>query len=251
MPPDRSTTPAGTQPGARPAPDRHLVTGVVLAGGEGRRMGGLDKGLQPLHGQPLAARALARLAPQVAGLMLSANRHLAQYAAWGHPVWPDEWPTGLQANPGEHLGPLAGLWTALQHCPTPWLVAVPCDLPDLPADLVARLCAAAGPDHLAVQAATRAAAGPPRTEGLGGDETDAATLRLHPACCLLHRSAAPVLADYLCRGGRRLREGLALLPLATAVFPDEAAFTNTNTLVDLANRAAAGAGHRSGPASTG
>jgi molybdopterin-guanine dinucleotide biosynthesis protein A len=186
------------------------------------------------------------LAPQVAGLMLSANRHLAQYAAWGHPVWPDEWPTGLAAAPGEYLGPLAGLWTALQHCPTPWLVAVPCDLPDLPPDLVTRLCAAAGPQHLAVQAATATGA----FNG-GADTTTASAWRLHPACCLLHTSAAPVLADYLCSGGRRLREGLALLPLATAVFPDEVAFTNTNTLSDLADRAAAETGHRSGAASPG
>jgi molybdopterin-guanine dinucleotide biosynthesis protein A len=221
-------------PRPRIAPAPVQVTGLVLAGGEGRRMGGLDKGLQMLHGQPLAARALERLRPQVAGLMLSANRHLLQYAAWGHPVWPDERPPGLPAAAEAHLGPLVGLWTALQHCPTPWLVAVPCDLPDLPADLVARLCDAAGPQHMAVQAPTTAV-----EPEAGADPAMAPAWRLHPACCLLHTSAAPALADYLRSGSRRLREGLAQLPLSTAVFQDEAAFTNTNTLQDLANRAAA------------
>jgi molybdopterin-guanine dinucleotide biosynthesis protein A len=214
------------------------VTGLVLAGGEGRRMGGLDKGLQMLHGQPLAARALERLRPQVAGLMLSANRHLLQYAAWGHPVWPDERPPGLPAAAEAHLGPLAGLWTALQHCPTPWLVAVPCDLPDLPADLVARLCDVAGPEHLAVQAATRAAETSNRADDIGGGHPGQRAPHLHPACCLLHRDAAPALAAYLVGGGRRLREGLACVPLATAVFDDDRAFVNTNTLADLAARAA-------------
>jgi molybdopterin-guanine dinucleotide biosynthesis protein A len=214
------------------------VTGLVLAGGEGRRMGGLDKGWQTLHGQPLAARALERLRPQVAGLMLSANRHLAQYAAWGHPVWPDERPPGLPAAAEAHLGPLAGLWTALLHCPTPWLVAVPCDLPDLPADLVARLCDAAGPEHLAVQAATRGAEAPADAADRGAERPGQPALHLHPACCLLHRDAAPALAAYLAGGGRRLREGLACVPLATAVFDDEQAFANTNTLADLAAHAA-------------
>ena len=111
------------------------ITALVLAGGRGSRMGGVDKGLQGFRGLPLALHALQRLQPQVGRVMISANRNLPAYEAFGVPVWPD----GL----ADHAGPLAGFLTALEHCTTPWLLTVPCDSPRFPADLAARLAAGA------------------------------------------------------------------------------------------------------------
>ena len=104
------------------------ITGLVLAGGRGSRMGGVDKGLQLHHGIPLARHALDRLAPQVNRLMLNANRNLGVYESMGVPVWPDEEP--------DYPGPLAGMLSGLAHCETAYLVTVPCDTPNFPLDLV-------------------------------------------------------------------------------------------------------------------
>src|SRR3954468_21527678 len=111
------------------------VTGLILAGGRGSRMGGVDKGLQNFLGMPLALHTLMRLQPQVSEVLVNANRNLAAYEALGVPVWPDALP--------DFAGPLAGFLTGLEHCETPWLVTVPCDTPLFPLDLVARLAQAA------------------------------------------------------------------------------------------------------------
>ena len=110
------------------------ITGLVLAGGRGSRMGGVDKGLQNHHGVPLALHALLRLAPQVGLTMINANRNLAAYESMGVPVWPDAL--------ADFAGPLAGFLAGLEHCDTPYLVTVPCDSPRFPEDLVARLASA-------------------------------------------------------------------------------------------------------------
>ena len=107
------------------------ITGVVLAGGRGSRMGGVDKGLQNHLGLPMALHALMRLQAQVGHAMINANRNLAAYESMGVPVWPDALP--------DHPGPLAGFLSALEHCETPYLVTVPCDTPHFPLDLVQRL----------------------------------------------------------------------------------------------------------------
>jgi molybdenum cofactor guanylyltransferase len=184
-----------------------LVTGLVLAGGRGSRLGGVDKGLQPWQGEPLAARALRRLAPQVSALMVSANRHLEDYARLGVPVWPDppEW-TG-------HQGPLAGMLAGLRHVTTPWMVTVPCDCPSFPADLVARLLAQVG-DHALCLA--RSPAGP------------------EPAFCLMRREVEASLADSLARGERSIERWARGLPRSEAQFDDAGAFFNINTPDDLA-----------------
>ncbi len=109
-------------------------TGLVLAGGRGSRMGGVDKGLQPFDGVPLALHALRRLRLQLDDVAINANRHLDDYAAFGAPVWPDD----VEGRPG----PLAGFLSALVRCPTPWLLTVPCDTPRFPADLAERMTAA-------------------------------------------------------------------------------------------------------------
>ena len=110
------------------------ITGLVVCGGRGTRMGGVDKGLQNYNGMPLALHALMRLSPQVGHLMINANRNLAAYESLGAPVWPDP--------VGDFAGPLAGWQAGLERCETPFLVVVPCDSPHFPTDLVPRLAAA-------------------------------------------------------------------------------------------------------------
>ncbi len=115
--------------------DTHDITGLILAGGRGSRMGGVDKGLQNFRGLPLALHTLMRLQPQVGDVMINANRNLAAYESFGVPVWPD----GL----ADYAGPLAGFLTGLERCEAPWLLTVPCDTPLFPPDLAARLAQAA------------------------------------------------------------------------------------------------------------
>src|SRR3954468_10349529 len=110
------------------------ITGLILAGGRGTRMGHVDKGLQPLRGSTMAAHVLQRLAPQVASVAINANQNLDTYGALGVPVWPDD-------TPG-FAGPLAGLEAGMRRCTTPYLLTAPCDSPFLPADLAERLLAA-------------------------------------------------------------------------------------------------------------
>ena len=110
---------------------RDQITGLVLAGGRGSRMGGVDKGLQSFQGTTLAQHAFARLAPQVSSMMINANRNLAVYQDFGVPVWPDD--------PADFAGPLAGILAGLAHCSTAYLLTVPCDTPNFPLDLGARL----------------------------------------------------------------------------------------------------------------
>jgi molybdopterin-guanine dinucleotide biosynthesis protein A len=195
-------------------PDRADISGLVLAGGLGRRMGGADKGLLPLPHPPhwpLARYALERLRPQVGALMVSANRHLSMYADWGVPVWPDEpaW---------AHAGPLAGVQTALAHCSTPWLLTVPCDAPNFPEDLAERL--AEGAQQALSPAAVAWSQGQP-----------------HPVFCLLHRSVRPKLESFLGQGGRKVRDWTASLGAARVDFDrpglDLDAFINANTPEDL------------------
>src|SRR5258708_33080903 len=110
---------------------RNEISGLVLAGGRGTRMGGIDKGLQMHLGIRLALHALERLRPQVGALMLNANRNLAAYQAMNVPVWPDEL--------ADFPGPLAGMLAGLEHCATPYLATAPCDTPNFPTDLIAHL----------------------------------------------------------------------------------------------------------------
>jgi molybdopterin-guanine dinucleotide biosynthesis protein A len=192
-----------------PAVDpRTGIAGLVLAGGNGSRMGGVDKGLQPFRGRPLAAHALARLAPQVAATAVNANRHRATYAAWGAPVWPD----ADDSRPG----PLAGMLAGLRSSPLPWLACVPCDTPHFPADLVPRLAreAARSGAPAAIAWAPDAPAGPHRAQ---------------PVFCLLRVDLQDRLAAYLDGGGRRVMDWLAQQGCTAARFDDWRAFRNANT----------------------
>ena len=127
--------------------ERQDITGLILAGGRGSRMGGVDKGLQNHHGMPLALHALLRLQPQVGAMLINANRNLGAYESMGAPVWPDALP--------DYPGPLAGMLAGLERCTTPYLVTVPCDTPNFPDDLVERLANALEGDEDIAMVATR------------------------------------------------------------------------------------------------
>lgn len=187
------------------------ITGLVLAGGLGRRMGGVDKGLQPFEGQPLARRALERLRPQVGPLMLNANRHLDVYAAWGVPVWPDA--------DDQFAGPLAGMLAGLRHADTPWLACVPCDGPHFPPDLVQRLAAHAEAADVVMPVTL---------------DPDTGRRQPQPVFGLLRRSLADHLAGFLADGGRQVEAWAARLRCVQVPFADARAFANANTAQDLA-----------------
>ncbi|MEG0150997.1 MAG: molybdenum cofactor guanylyltransferase MobA [Comamonas sp.] len=189
---------------------REDITGLVLAGGRGSRMGGVDKGLQHHRGLPLALHALQRLQPQVGPAMISANRNLPVYAAMGVPVWPD--------SIDGYAGPLAGLLTGMQHAGTPWLVTVPCDTPEFPKDFVERLAAAAleqGADIAMV--ATR----------------EGGRLRSQPVFCLLRTCLVASLLAFLQTGERKFDKWTAQHRVVEVVFDEAQAFFNANTEDEL------------------
>jgi molybdopterin-guanine dinucleotide biosynthesis protein A len=181
------------------------VSGIVLAGGQGRRMGGVDKGLQMLRGRPMVAWVLERLAPQVSEIIVNANQNLEAYARFGHRVVPDAI--------GGFAGPLAGLHAGLSAASHALAVTVPCDSPFLPLDLVARLRAALGANDLAV----------------------ARTLdQPHPVFSLVRRSVLDHLSRFLEGGGRKIDAWYATLKVIEVPFDDEAdAFRNINTREEL------------------
>lgn len=197
------------------------ITGLVLAGGRGTRMGGVDKGLQLFRGAPLALHALVRLQSQqgqlVGPLMVNANRNQPAYAAFGHPVWPDTLPG--------HAGPLAGLLTGMVHCTTPWLLVVPCDSPQFPLSLARRLAEAF--DDPTLDIATVAA-----REG----DPD---LRLQPVFSLLRvqDKLQQHLRAFLASGQRRAEHWIQQQQHRVVAFdhPDDdpQAFFNANTLAEL------------------
>lgn len=189
------------------------ITGLVLAGGRGSRMGGVDKGLQNHRGLPLALHALLRLQPQVGRTLISANRNLSAYEAMGAPVWPDS----LEG----YAGPLAGLQTGLEQAQTGWLVTVPCDSPDFPTDLVARLAAAAAEQGAEIaMAATR-------------EDGPHSPLRAQPVFCLLRTDLIESLLTYLRAGERKFDGWTARHRTVEVPFDDASAFFNANTLADL------------------
>ncbi len=189
---------------------REQVTGILLAGGLGTRMGHLDKGLQPLDDSTLAGITLQRLKPQVGSVLINANRILSIYEQFGHPVLQDDIPG--------HVGPLAGMHAGLRHCKTPYLLSVPCDTPGFPEDLAQRLAFA-----MKVAAADVAFA-------VTGDHDNP---EAHPVFCLMKTTLLPSLEEYLRTGGRKVAGWLLQQAHAQAHFADRAAFMNINTPEDL------------------
>lgn len=184
------------------------VTGLVLAGGKGRRMGGVDKGLQMLRGRPMVEHVIERLRPQVAEVLINANQNLERYGAWGCPVVTDA--------VGGFAGPLAGLQAGMRSTRQPLILTVPCDSPFLPLDLAVRL-----------EAALAAA---------GADLAVAKTYdQPHPVFALVRTAVLPHLEAFLARGERKIDLWYASLRVVEVPFDDqEAAFSNINTPQDLA-----------------
>lgn len=182
---------------------QNKITALVLCGGQGSRMLGQDKGRVLYQGKPLVEWVLARIAPHVDDVVISANRNLEAYQAYGWPVLVDSEP--------DFPGPLAGVEAALQHVGSGWLMVVPCDTPCLPEDLVARLLAAAR-SHGAAYAADA--------------ERD------HPVILLVQCDALPILQAYRARGGASVKGWLAAVKAVRVEFADRLAFKNMNSPAD-------------------
>lgn len=190
--------------------DTNEITGLILAGGRGSRMGNVDKGLQMFRGAPMAMHVMLRLQPQVGPLLINANQNMGPYEGFGVPVWPDQM--------ADFAGPLAGLQTGLAHCETPYLVTVPCDSPFLPTDLVARLYG-----ELIEWDADLAVA----VTGEGAER------RTQPVFCLMKSTLLAHLTAFLQDGGRKIDSWYASLNVIEVPFPDESAFRNINTVEEL------------------
>lgn len=189
-----------------PIPDATQITGLILAGGRARRLGGQDKGLIQMGNQLLIEYVLERFRPQVGDILLNANRHAEHYQQLGYPVVADTLP--------DFAGPLAGLLAGLQHMTGHWLVSVPCDNPRLPDDLVHKLVEAANRQHCRL--AVAACAG-----------------ELQPVYCLLHRSLQDTLADYLAAGRHKAADWIGQQTHCVVEFADCRQFENINTPAQL------------------
>lgn len=183
--------------------ERARITAVILAGGEGRRMGGEDKGLMPIAGRSMVEHVLERVVPQAGRVLINANRNHAVYARLGHPVFSDE----MQ----DFQGPLAGIATALAQLDTPLLLTAPCDSPLPPGDLAVRLYRALEREQAQIAVAH---------DGH----------RLHPVFALIRREELPSLRAYLDAGNRKLELWFDQQRTAVVDFSDEAdAFVNVNS----------------------
>jgi molybdopterin-guanine dinucleotide biosynthesis protein A len=184
-----------------------LITGVVLAGGRGSRMGGVDKGLKVLRGRPMVQWVIERLEPQVNELLINANQNVEAYGRYGYRVIPDEI--------GGFAGPLAGLQRGLSEARHPLVATAPCDSPFLPRDLIVRLhdALSRGNKDLAVA----------RT----GDQP-------HPVFCLCRKGVLDSLNAFLAAGGRKIDAWYAQLDMVEVSFDDQTeAFSNINTPDEL------------------
>ena len=184
-----------------------LITGVILAGGRGSRMGSVDKGLKPLRGKPMVQWVAERFAPQVAEVLINANQNIDKYQILGYKVIPDAI--------GGFAGPLAGLHRGLSEASHDLVATAPCDSPFLPTDLIARLRAA--------------------LENAGAELTVAKTGdQPHPVFCLCRKSVLPGLTDFLSSGGRKIDAWYSKLKVVEVLFDDQPdAFSNINTEEEL------------------
>ena len=201
--------------------DPHHITALILAGGRGTRMGGVDKGLQTFNGVPLALHTLQRLQQGGAtgAIAINANRNRESYEAFGVPVWPD----GM----ADYAGPLAGFLTGMEHCATPFLLTVPCDTPLFPLDLAARLAHA-----LDAEGADIAMASAPEIGKHGQIE-----IRTQPVFCLLRVALLASLKTFTQEGGRKIDHWTALHRTVSVPFnlpgDNRQAFFNANSLAEL------------------
>lgn len=187
------------------------ITGLILAGGRAQRMGGTDKGLVAFMNKPLVEHAIARLTPQVATIMINANRNHDHYAQYGHAVISDHHP--------DFAGPLAGFAAGLEHCNTEYLLSVPCDSPVFPLNLSERLLKAMIDTQSDLVYAS--------------SKDSSSKVWAQPVFCLMRSSVQQSLKEFLDQGGRKIDRWFDALPSSTVIFADEAAFANTNTPEEL------------------
>lgn len=191
-------------------PNAPAVSGLILAGGAGRRMGGVQKGLQLLRGRALIEWVIERLRGQVDEILISANAQIEAYRRYGFPVVQD----ALKEPDGALAGPLAGLQAGLMACSCPLVATAPCDVPFLPVDLVQRLYCGMSAAHADIAVAQVAG-------------------QAQPVFALVRREVLPRLSEYLDRSGRRADGWYRDLRAVQVPFDDAAAFANVNTLDDL------------------
>lgn len=187
--------------------DKHDVSAVILAGGQGSRMDGQDKGWVSFKGVPMIHHVLEQIAPQVGGVLINANRNLERYQSLGFPVVED-------IEQGFH-GPLMGMQTGLVHAKTSWVLFVPCDVPLLPENLVERLYRSAVVNEADIAVVH------------DGD-------RLQPVIALMRRSLLPSLQEWMAQGKRKIdlwyiRHAMVVVPFDYT----ETDFINLNTAQDL------------------
>ena len=194
--------------------NQHDITGLILAGGRGTRMGNVNKGLQIFQGKPMVAHVVQRLAPQVGKLLINANQDIEEYGNYDAAVIAD--------IVNDYAGPLAGLHAGLSACRTPFLVSAPCDSPFLPCNLVRQLA-----DALHTQSADIAIA--TTIENINGVMQP----QSHPVFSLVHVNLLPHLDNFLRNGGRKISAWYDSLKVAHVVFDNAADFRNINTLADI------------------
>lgn len=189
------------------------ITAIILAGGNARRMGGVDKGLIKVNGDYLICHVLDRIKSQVEFLMINANRNIDTYNTLSDIV--------IQDFTDQRLGPLGGIQAGLHNCKTPYMISVPCDVPNIPLDICRRLY-----------------------ENLRLNDSDCSmpvtidsesNKRTHPAILLLKKELTQSLDLYLKSGGRKIDKWTDELKCTQVLFNDEENFLNINTLDDTNN----------------
>ncbi|MEL0254705.1 MAG: molybdenum cofactor guanylyltransferase MobA [Burkholderiaceae bacterium] len=189
------------------------LTAIILAGGHGSRMGGLDKGLVPLNNNPLISYAINAVIQHVSEIMISANRSVSQYQQFGYKVIKDEITGGL--------GPLAGIYTGLLNCETEYLISIPCDTPFLPGNLTTNLINSVDEKHC--------------DGAIPYTKLPNEKKLFHPTVMLLRTELKNSLASYLNNGGRKIKHWTDAENFCEVFFDNEKQFENFNTLDDLKN----------------
>lgn len=186
------------------------ITGLILAGGRAQRMGGIDKGLIPFHNKPLIESAIERLKPQVASILINANRNITKYAHYGYPVIMDETP--------DFSGPLAGFSIGLKNCQTPYLLTSPCDSPLLPTDLAEKMVTELELNNLDLVYASSLEDGKAWAQ---------------PVFCLMRSNLRDSLTNFLNKGDLKIDRWFKELHSGTVIFENALAFANVNTPEEL------------------
>lgn len=186
------------------------ITGLILAGGRAQRMGGIDKGLIPFHNKPLIESAIERLKPQVASILINANRNITKYAHYGYPVIMDETP--------DFSGPLAGFSIGLKNCQTPYLLTSPCDSPLLPSDLAEKMVTELELNNLDLVYASSLEDGKAWAQ---------------PVFCLMRSNLRDSLTNFLNKGDLKIDRWFKELHSGTVIFENALAFANVNTPEEL------------------